>query len=297
MAVPYVKTRALCIVNPSAAGRNAGTEDLESMLDTLAAAGFEVELSECALPHPTAEELVGRAIAAGMKAVIAAGGDATVQAAARSIMKTDVVLGILPFGRSNNIARGLGIPVDPPGAARVIAARHVRKMDVGEVSGQLFFETAGVGVDAEAFGAARAAERGRWRGAIRRTWRALRQGSHRLRIVGPKGERRIRAKQALVLNSPFYAWALPVVPDASMHDGLLDLAVFPRHGLAGLMKTLLAMTVTSEPSERPVVIRDREFTIDARVPLTVHADGRVVGKLPATFRCLPGAVSVYAPKR
>src|SRR2546430_11581663 len=60
------------------------------------------------------------------------------------------------------ISNGRGIPLKPIDAARVIALRHVKRSDVGEIAGKVFFETCGVGLDADMFGAARLAERGRW---------------------------------------------------------------------------------------------------------------------------------------
>jgi hypothetical protein len=60
-----------------------------------------------------------------------------------------------------NIANGLGIPLTPIDAARDIAERKVKRSDVGEVAGKVFFETCGIGIDADMFGAARLAERGR----------------------------------------------------------------------------------------------------------------------------------------
>jgi diacylglycerol kinase (ATP) len=290
------RTRALCIVNPSAGKRHARPEDLPAALDVLARAGFDLETKECALPDPSCGDLVRDAVAAKYEAVIVAGGDGTVQAAAWELIGTDVVLGILPFGTFMNITKGLRIPLDALEAARVIARRHVRRADVGEVSGAVFFETAGIGLDAELFGAARAVERGRWRRALRRVGRWFRQGSHRLRIVTPSGERRIRALQALVLNSPYYTWSFPVAPEADMHDGLLDVAIFPRMSRLALLRSLVRLAREGEHLVPPIMLRERELTVSSEEPLAVHADGRLVGNLPATFRCRPGAVAVYVPE-
>ena len=54
----------------------------------------------------------------------------------------------------------------------------MRRIDVGDVAGRFFFEAAGVGLDADAFGAARSAERGDVRNAVRRIRDALRRQSH-----------------------------------------------------------------------------------------------------------------------
>jgi len=95
----------------------------------------------------------GRATLDGLPVVLAVmvidflGG--TVGAVARALIGTNVALGILPFGTYMNIARAVGIPrEDRAAAAQVIADGNVREIDVGEVAGQVFFEAAGIGLDA-----------------------------------------------------------------------------------------------------------------------------------------------------
>ncbi len=50
-----------------------------------------------------------------------------------------------------------------------------------------------------------------------------------------------RVMQVLVLNSPYYGWALPLLPDASMEDGKLGVAVFPRMGRIALIQVLISL--------------------------------------------------------
>lgn len=291
-----VRTKALCILNPKAGQRHASAEEMDAVQRLLTGAGFDVDLRECALPEPTADDLAREAVERGYEAVIAAGGDGTVQAVARTLLGTPVVLGILPFGSFMNIAKGLGIPMDATDAARVIAARNVVDADVGEVHGEVFFETAGIGLDAELFGAARAAERGSWRRALRRVWRWARQGSHRIRVRSDEGERTVRAYQALVVNCPFYHWSFPVAPGSDMRDGLMEIVLFPRMGRRDLIRSMFKLWREGRHEEQPLVMRGTgaEITADAR--MAVHADGRSVGTLPATFRVRPGALKVYAPE-
>lgn len=291
-----VRTRALCIVNPKAGQRHASADDLEEVFRILRDAGFDLETRECALPEPTAEACAREAVDGGYEAVIAAGGDGTTQAVARQLLGTDVVLGILPFGSFMNIAKGLGVPLDAVEAARVIAQRNVARADVGEVHGAVFFETAGIGLDAELFGAARAAERGRWRRALTRVWRWARQGSHRLKVATPDGDHIVRAYQALVVNSPYYHWSFPIAPGSDMRDGKLEVVLFPRMGRRALIASMVAMWRQGRHEDPPMVLTVTEATVTSDARLPIHADGNLVGTLPATFKVRPGALKVYAPK-
>ncbi len=62
----------------------------------------------------------------------------------------DALLGVLPGGRGNDLARVLGIPADPVEACAIVAAGFSRKLDLGEVDGKAFVGIASVGFDSEA---------------------------------------------------------------------------------------------------------------------------------------------------
>jgi diacylglycerol kinase family enzyme len=291
--------RALCIVNPGAGRRRPGAVSFpdawKEIAPLLAAADFEITIRETGQPHPTATELATAAQQDGFDAVLVAGGDGTVAAAATALINTPVVLGILPFGSVMNIAHSIPLPLEPLEVARIIAARRIRRVDVGEVAGRFFFEAAGVGLDADAFGAARSAERGDMPRALARVRSALRRESHWIGIA-LDGRRpvRYRALQILVTNGRYYAWSLPVVPDADIGDGVLDVAVFPRMGRLSLLRYLGTLALRRRPATRPVLHRGREIRIDAIEPLPVHADNVVVGSLPATFHCRHEALAIFA---
>lgn len=286
--------RALLIVNPGAGKRTATAEDLDHAVELLSRAGFTLERVETGTEGPTAGDLARRAVAEGYEACIVAGGDGTVQPAAAALVGKDLVLGILPFGTYMNVAHGMGIPLRPLDAARVIARGDVRRFDAGVVHDRLFFETAGVGLDAELLGAARHAEARRWRHALRRIWRYATQGTHRVTIAVDDALHAHRVMQVLVLNSPWYGWGLPLTPDATMDDGLLDVAVFPRMGRLALLRGLIALMRGEPLPQRPVRYRGARVAMECASPLTVHADGKISGSLPAVFECHRGALAVFA---
>ena len=64
--------------------------------------------------------------------IVAAGGDGTIGSVANYLVGTDAVLGILPLGTSNDVARSLEIPLDIPQAVRLLVAGKVATIDVGE---------------------------------------------------------------------------------------------------------------------------------------------------------------------
>jgi diacylglycerol kinase (ATP) len=286
--------RALLIVNPAAGKRHAEDGDLAECVRLLTATGFEIDLRETAEDGPSSGDLAKTAIAEGFRVVLVAGGDGTVAPAAIALLDTDVTLGILPFGSYMNIANGLGIPLKPIEAARVIAERKVKRSDVGEVAAKVFFETCGIGLDADAFGAARLVERGRWGPAFRRVVRWATANSHRVEIAVDGKTERHRVLQILIVNSPYYGWALPIVPNADMTDGLLDVAIFPRKGRLEVLGWMAKIWHTGRPGRPPRVLRGKVIEIGSSEAVPVHADGQIAGRLPVTVRCCEGALRVFA---
>jgi diacylglycerol kinase (ATP) len=286
--------RALLIVNPAAGKRHADEGDLAECVRLLTAAGFDIDLRETGSDGPSSADLAKAAIGEGLRVVLVAGGDGTVAPAAIALLKTEATLGILPFGSNMNIANGLGIPLEPIDAARVIAKRNVKRSDVGEVAGKVFFETCGVGIDADAFGAARLAERGQWRPAFQRMVRWATANSHRVEITVDGKTERHRVLQVLIVNSPYYGWALPIVPNADMTDGLLDVAIFPRKGRLELLSWMAKIWRTGRPGKPPRLLRGKVIEIASSEALPVHADGQTAGRLPVIARCREGALRVFA---
>jgi diacylglycerol kinase (ATP) len=284
--------RALVISNPAAGKRTASEGDLERAVGILREAGFAIDEVETTL-ETMSHDLARRAIAQGYGACIVAGGDGTVAPAAAALIGTEVVLGILPLGSVMNIAHGLGLPLTPVDAARRIAERHVHAIDAGEVSGEVFFEIAGVGLDAEMFGAARHVERGSWRDALDRLRRWATHGTHPVRVTVDGETHRHRAMQVLVFNGPYYGWSIRLAPAARMDDGKLDVVVFPRLGRLALIRALVLLWQVRRLPVRPVRYTGAAIRIEADEALSVHADGRIVGELPVTVRCRPAAVRVF----
>jgi diacylglycerol kinase (ATP) len=285
--------RALLIHNPAAGKRTAEDGDLAECVRLLQAAGFAIETRETGAEHPTSAELAKAAIAEGFSSVIVAGGDGTVAPAAEALLESDVTLGILPFGSFMNVANGLGIPLKPIDAARVIAERKSKRCDVGEVGKKVFFETCGIGLDADAFGAARHIERGRWAQAWRRVVRWATSHAHRIEITVDGRTARYEVLQILIVNSPYYAWALPILPRADMTDGELDIALFPRMGRLDLIRSLVEIWLRGRPGTPPRTQRGKVIEISSSERMPVHADGQIAGQLPVTVRCRAGALRVY----
>lgn len=134
------------IINPkSGAFSKRGVGD--SLVSELVKVGFAPRVVYT-LMAGHAQALAREAAEHGDYAVLACGGDGTVNEVAAGLIGSDTALGIIPTGSGNGLARHIGIPMDMQGAIQTIGECNVVKCDYGTVNGRPFFCTFGVGFDA-----------------------------------------------------------------------------------------------------------------------------------------------------
>lgn len=95
-----------------------------------------------------AQELASEAVIQGVDFIVAVGGDGTVNEVARALINEKSVLGIIPVGSGNGLARHLGIPLSPSLAIETLNKQNQKLIDAGMANNRPFFCTAGIGFDA-----------------------------------------------------------------------------------------------------------------------------------------------------
>jgi YegS/Rv2252/BmrU family lipid kinase len=298
--VPDVTVRApVClIVNPAAGGGRAGRA-APNVMSALQGHGLTVRLTETRdLQH--ARALAREAGRAGEIAV-ALGGDGLAGAVADALREVPgAILGVLPGGRGNDLARVLGIPQDPFAACAVIAYGHARPLDLGEVDGRAFVGIASAGFDSEANRIANQAPARLGNlvyayGALRAlaTWRPV---DFEIELDPPGEHIQFSGYTVAAANSRSYGGGMQIAPDASLEDGLLEIVLIERVSrlrfLANLPKVFKG-THVQLPQVR--VLRAAEVAISAARPFTLYADGDPIGELPVRVRALPHALQVLVP--
>jgi YegS/Rv2252/BmrU family lipid kinase len=298
-------TAPVClIVNPSAGGGKAGRA-LPDVLPALEGHGLQVR-SELTRDLEHARELARSAALAG-ETVVCLSGDGMVGAVADTLREVpDALLGVLPGGRGNDLARVLGIPADPVQACATVAGGFSRKLDLGEVGGQAFVGIASAGFDSNANRIANEAHPRLGNlvyayGALRALigWRPAR---FEIRIE-PDGDASSSASHTFVgysvaaANSKAYGGGMLLAPEALLDDGLLDVVAIERVSklrfLANLPKVFKGTHVDLSSVH---TWQAREVEMSADRPFTLYADGDPIGELPVRVRAVRGAVRVLVPR-
>jgi diacylglycerol kinase (ATP) len=286
--------RLALVVNPrSGNGRAAGAA--ETTQRRLESAGITVHRLQGA-DGDDAARLCRDAVADGVDAVVAVGGDGMAHLALQACAGTRTALGIVPTGTGNDLARALSLPLgDPSSSADLLAAGAIRVVDAVRTADQWWACVLGVGFD----GAVNdRANRMRWpRGRRRydlavvaelRTYRPT-------RFVLTLDDERVEVDAMLVAvgNAPSYGGGMKVCPDAVLDDGLLDVVVvgpLSRTRFLRLFPRVFAGTHVQDASV--TVRRARHVVIDGPPAATAYADGERIGTPPLNCALQPGALRV-----
>jgi YegS/Rv2252/BmrU family lipid kinase len=294
------------VVNPAAGGGRAGrlAPDVER---ALRAHGLTVRRADTRdLEHARA---LATAAAGADETVVALSGDGLIGALADALrLLPDAVLGIVPGGRGNDLARVLGIPDDTNAAVAIIAAGHTQAVDLGLVDSdggadgaRAFVGIASAGFDSDANRIANEAPA--WLGGLVYVYGALRAlaawrpARFELELDPPSEPRSFTAFSVGACNSKTYGGGMRAAPDAMLDDGLLDIVVCENVSkltfLTRILPKVFKGTHVHEPSVH--VFRARELALSADRPFTMYADGDPIGELPVRVRALAGAVTMLTP--
>ncbi len=224
METPIANNRLLLIINPiSGVGAKEAIEPLVRELMT--PTGYTVDVAyTCARGDATS--LACKAAANGYKAVVAAGGDGTVNETAKALCGTGIRFGIIPCGSGNGLARHLGIPMDLRKATKLMAKNHVIDIDYGSVNGMPFFCTFGIGFDAAVSGHFAKQHR---RGRLSYIKSAISEYiNFHPQVYTLSANGKVLTEKAFLIavcNASQYGNNAYIAPHASITDGQLDITI------------------------------------------------------------------------
>lgn len=211
----------------------------------------------------------------GYTDAIAVGGDGTVNHVAKTILGTDINLGIVPIGSGNGLARSLGLSMDLNQVVKQIAEGKTARIDNGLVNTIPFFCTSGIGFDAHIGNLFATSVKRGLQSYVKITIRELfryRAKTYTLEFNGQKIQR--KAFLITVANAGQYGNDFYIAPQASMLDGKFHVAILkPFHvfQVVGLMskilrkKAHLSGCIETYVTDKITITRDR--------PDTIHFDG------------------------
>jgi len=211
----------------------------------------------------------------GYKKVVAVGGDGTVNEVASAITETDGLLGIVPTGSGNGLARHLKIPVNVRKALSVIQKGHLKAIDYGIINDQKFFCTTGVGFDAHiGYVFSKAQGRGffSYLKATLSEFKRYQPLRYELSLNGTTYMR--DAFLITIANASQYGNNAHIAPKAQINDGELDVAImkaFPLISAPNLGVRLFAKNI--DKSSFVETFRCKKIIVRRKESGDIHYDG------------------------
>lgn len=323
---PDARPRAAVVVNPAKSGVVALREAVlaaEERQDFAPTLWLETTVEE------PGESQARRALQEGVDLVIAAGGDGTVRAVAAGLRDSGMPLGLVPLGTGNLFARNLGIPVNDPADAVVLAFSGVdRAVDVlvaevrrpnGERDRELSLVMSGVGIDAAMIANTNddLKKRVGWLAYVDAGLRSI-PASKPFRIahrIDRQRAQRSRVSSILIANLGYLPGGVELIPDAEIDDGRLDVVRLQPRNLFGWLfiwrrvawenrvlrksaigRQLIDLTGGSKRSE---IAYSRGRAVEFRIegePQEFEIDGEEFGRVVAgRFEVDPAALIVRVP--
>ena len=222
-----------------------------------------------------ATELARQYARMGFDAVVAVGGDGTVNEVARGVRDSQTAMGILPMGSGNGFARHLNIPIRVNKAIEMLNHSEPIRVDYGLANGKLFVSTCGTGFDALiADHFAGSSKRGfatYLQNILKDVFSYTPQNYH---IVGDGLDVTHKAFLITFANANQWGYEALIAPKASIQDGKMDIMLMSSHAILGSASLALRLFAGSiDDSHFMDTLRAKEVTLERESAAPFHIDG------------------------
>ena len=218
------------------------------------------------------------AISKDIDIIVAVGGDGTINEIAQELLGTDKILGIIPLGSGNGLARALHIPMNTKKAIAVINKFDTKLIDAAKLNQKYFLNMAGIGFDAHVSAVFAGSKSRGLKGYLKMGLKEVlsyHPQKYELNIDGKIYER--EAFVISIANSTQYGNNFHISPKSSLTDGFLEICIVKPLPLYKLLILALQMLCsTTHRSKMVEIISGQHIQIKRETAAVVHLDGEPV---------------------
>jgi diacylglycerol kinase family enzyme len=244
-----------------------------------------------------------KALDAHPDAIVAGGGDGTLNAVASVLAGSTTPLGVLPLGTRNHFAKDLHIPLDLDKAVQVIADRHVKRIDVGRIGDRVFLNNSSIGLYpsiVEARERLRQHGHAKWIAFVLATIEVLRREEEVAIRVESNGRAIVaRTPFLFVGNNEYLVEGINLGARTRLDSGRLSAYFAPPVRTRDVPKLFAQALLGHARREHALeVLIAEEFWVDtpSHRQIQVACDGELLTSAPPLhFRAWPGGLNVIVP--
>ncbi|MDD3902730.1 MAG: diacylglycerol kinase family protein [Sphaerochaeta sp.] len=302
----------IVLFNPHAA-KGKADKCQQKIADIFKRGGFEPTIF-LTQKEKGASELAYQATLDGKKTIIAAGGDGTVNEVSDGILRAVAEkgmevprMGVVPIGRGNDFAWGMGIPRDVEKACMIIMKGNVRKIDAGLTYGGKYplgrYFVNGEGVGFEPLVNFIASDFKHVSGTLSYVLALIRILMHypqpyHVHLTLDGKETVLDTQQLSICNGRRMGSAFIMGPDAIFDDGFFDVVFANRPVKSSRLVPVALRFFKGTQVNLPIfsVVRAKSITLVSKNnPMPVHVDGEEISKGCMEFKTelLPRILSVF----
>ena len=290
--------RAKLIFNPGSGQPGESPQQLTSILSEMQ---DQQILPEVYITRPDSqlEEVVRSAIKSGIKLIVVAGGDGTIDSVVGAMVGRQAVLGIIPTGTRNNVAFNLGITGSIAESVALLRQGCRLKIDVGRVhcghSRHWFLEGVALGLISDLYPMADGIQHGDLAqiGALLSTLVSASPSNLKINLDG-RQHLATTAHMMLISNMPFIGPHFQISPNVSFKDSQLDVFTFADMGKLNMLSYAMLTHAGSLDGFGIKHYRAKHVAIVSDPQMPVLADGTLLSQGALSIHVHPRALTVMA---
>lgn len=289
-----MEKRRICFIHNPVSGPRKLARFEDQVRQNLDLDKYDFTIRETGSPKD-AMRLASAAVKDKYDIVVAVGGDGTINEVIQGIDQSDVILGIIPGGSGNGLARHLELPLEPEKAIQLINKLNTRTIDLATINGYPFASIAGLGFDARVANKYRKVKKRGFFGYFRViAMEFFRYRAREFTLIFNDMVIKRRALLLSIANSNQFGYNTVIAPAAKADDGLLDVVIVKKFPVGELPRIIgLLFTGKIDQSAYIESFKTKEIFIIRKRGKRVNIDGEAVKMGKEIFvRILPGKIKV-----
>lgn len=228
--------------------------------------------------------------------VAAVGGDGTIKLVAECLMKTKILLGIIPAGSANGLAKELVISDNPTKALDILLQAFSKKIHITLVNEQLCIHLSDIGLNAHTMKEFENQTVRGWRGYFRAALKVFWQNPMmEIRIKINEESIKMQAEMIVIANATKYGNGVVINPIGRLDDKLFEVIVIKKKSFYEIFK--MTFSYGSHNTDKTEIFQTNALSMKSRRKVHFQIDGEYLGKVNEVNAVIsPNALQVIMPE-